>query len=233
VAGARNAGVQAALAEQIFFMDDDCIAAPDWVEQMAAAVRRHPLVAGAVATTGDNFSRMCHNIAQFYAFMPSRKAGPVDFIAGASMGFRRETIERVGGFENKERCAEDMEFVLRARTKGYRPWFAPEAAVTHLPDRTSLPDILRYAAQHARSTCLLRQRYATLHTPFVLRSPALLLMAAPLIALKVTAGIYAGDRAMLRLWWSAPVVYATKLAWCAGAARALREHGKGLPQEQL
>ena len=227
LASARNAGVQSTAAERILFMDDDCVAAPDWVERMIAAVGRHPAIAGAVATSRDSFCRLCNNISQFYAFMPSRKPGPVDFIAGANMGFRRAVIEEVGGFAENLRHAEDMEFILRARGKGYRPCFEPEAVVTHLPDRITLAQIIRHAARHAEHTILLRQRHRrTLRTPFLLRSPALLLAGAPLIALKVTAGIYAGDRKLLRLWWTAPVVYATKLAWCAGAARALRQHRK-------
>jgi GT2 family glycosyltransferase len=223
LASARNAGARSTAAERILFMDDDCVAAPDWVERMMAALGRHPVIAGAVATSRDNFCRLCHNISQFYAFMPSRKPGPVDFIAGANMGFHRRVIQEVGGFEDNQRHAEDMEFILRARGNGYRPCFAPEAIVTHLPDRVTPAQIIRYAARHAECTILLRQQHLrTLHTPFVLRSPALLLAGAPLIAFKVTAGIYAGDRELLRLWWTAPLVYATKLAWCAGAARALR-----------
>jgi len=65
LASARNAGVRSTAAERILFMDDDCIAAPDWVERMIAAVGRHPVIAGAVATTRDNFCRLCHNISQF------------------------------------------------------------------------------------------------------------------------------------------------------------------------
>jgi GT2 family glycosyltransferase len=233
VASARNAGVRSTAAEQILFTDDDCVAAPDWVEQMIAAVGRHPVIGGAVATSRDNFCRLCHNIAQFYGFMPSRKPGPVDFIAGANMGFRRAVIEEVGGFEEERSNAEDMEFILRARRKGYRPCFAPAAVVTHLPGRVTLRQIIRYAAVHAEWTILLRQKHRRiLRTPFVLRSPALLLAGAPLIAFKVTAGIYAGDRKLLRFWWTAPVVYATKLAWCAGAARALRKHRKELSEVQ-
>jgi len=233
LASARNAGVRSTAAERILFMDDDCIAAPDWVERMIAAVGRHPVIAGAVATTRDNFCRLCHNISQFYAFMPSLKPGPVDFIAGANMGFRRRVIQEVGGFEESVRHAEDMEFILRARENGYRPFFAPEAVVTHLPDRLKLAEIIRYAARHAESTILLRQeRRRILRTPFPLRSPALLLAGAPLIAFKVTAGIYAGDRKLLRLWWTAPVVYATKLAWCAGAARALHKRSKDSAEVQ-
>jgi glycosyltransferase involved in cell wall biosynthesis len=227
LASARNTGVRSTTAERILFMDDDCVAAPDWVERMIAALGRHPVIAGAVATSRDSFCRLCHNISQFYAFMPTRKPGPVDFIAGANMGFHRMVIQKVGGFEDNIRAAEDMEFILRARGDGYRPCFAPEAIVTHLPDRGTLAEIIRYAARHAESTILLRQQHRRiLRTPFLLCSPALLLAGAPLISFKVTAGVYMGDRKLLRLWWTAPVVYATKLAWCVGAARALRRYRK-------
>ena len=50
----------------------------------------------------------------------------------------------------------------------------------------------------------------------------LLIIAAPVIALKVTADVYLRNPLVARLFWTMPTVYALKVAWCLGAARGLR-----------
>jgi GT2 family glycosyltransferase len=220
---AANLGVQSSKGDYLIFTDDDCIAREDWVESMSAALLKYPLTAGTVASPTGNFVKLCHNISEFHPFMQGRKAGTVDFIAGANMGFRRSLYEELKRFPDRRVISPDMHFILRARQEGYQIYFIPDAVVTHDHDRTSFSDIFRYAADHASETILLRNRYRLLlRTPFVLRSPFLILATAPVIALKVTASIYWGNINNVKFFWTAPVVYALKLAWCWGAAHGLR-----------
>jgi GT2 family glycosyltransferase len=218
----RNWGIKSAKGDCILFTDDDCTANNDWVERMSAALERAPIVAGVVKSPGSNYIRLCHNIAEFHLFMPGRKPGKVEFIAGANMGFRRTVLDELDGFDEDIRMAEDMELILRARLKGHRIHLAADAIVTHDHDRTTLGSVFRYSAKHASATILLRNKYRSLlGTPFVLRSAFLTVMAAPVIALKVTLGIYLRNPRLAMLFWTAPLVYALKLAWCWGAACGL------------
>jgi GT2 family glycosyltransferase len=227
IGSAANMGVQSAKGEYLIFTDDDCIAREDWAELMRDALMKYPLVAGSVKSPTSNFVKLCHNIAEFHPFMPGRKAGPTDFIAGANMGIRRSLYEEVKGFREADSLAPDMHFILKARQAGYQIRFVPEAVVTHDHTRTSFSSIFKYSADHASNTILLRNKYRLLmNTPFVLRSPALLLAAAPVIALKVTSGIYVNNINNAKFIWTSPVVYALKLAWCWGAARGLRNWNK-------
>lgn len=223
LSSARNTGIAASAGDYLLFTDDDCIAEENWVEALRDALDNEEMVAGAVASTSDNFMKLCHNIAQFHAFMPGQKEGPKGMVAGANMAFRRSLLEGLEGFKAGVRCADDTEFILRARAKGHRAFFVPGAAVIHDPDRTELKDIVRYAVKHASVTIHIRNHYRSLlKTPFVLRSPVLILATAPIIALTVTAGIYLRNPNLARLFWTAPVVYILKLAWCWGAAQGLR-----------
>lgn len=227
IAKAQNMAIRESRGKHLLFVDDDCITDREWAEKMNSALEREPIVAGSVATTLSSFIVICHNIAQFYPFMPGRAAGNVDSIAGANMGFRRSLLDDLGAFDERILCGPDMEMILRARAKGYSIYFEPEAVVTHDPMRTSLVEILQYSSIHAASTILLRYQYRELlRTPFVLRYPALLLAASPLIALKVTSGIYLGNRKLMRHIMTFPVVFALKLSWCWGAARSLRSWKK-------
>lgn len=227
VSRSRSAGIEKAKGEYILFTDDDCIPTEDWVERMRDALAIEPLVAGSVVSPETNYVKLCHNIAQFHGVMRGRRPGPAESIAGANMGYRSGVFKEIGVFDHAARLAEDMEFLLRARTRGYRTFFAPDACVVHDPERTSLPGIIRYAADHASQTILLRQRYSEmLNTPFILRSPVLLLAFAPLISLWVTAGIFARNAALRRLLHTAPLVYMLKMAWCWGAARTLWQRSR-------
>jgi GT2 family glycosyltransferase len=219
---AANIGVESSKGDYLIFTDDDCIARGDWAERMREALAAHPLVAGSVATPGTNFIKDCHNIAEFHSVLKGRKAGPTEFIAGSNMGFRRSVFNEVGGFPAEKRSAPDTEFILEARSKGYHIYFTPDSVVIHDHSRTTFPALLRYSADHASETILLRNKFrSVLKTPFILRSPALIIAASPVIALRVTAGIYLRNRHNAKFIATAPFVYALKLAWCWGAARGL------------
>lgn len=225
LAGAANLGVRSASADALLFIDDDCVATENWAKHMCAALDEAPIATGAIATPTDNYIKLCHNISQFHAFMPERAAGETDFVVGANMAFRRKTLESLGGFDETDRVAPDTAIAFRARLAGHRALFVPDAVVTHDPDRTDFPTIFRYSAAHASVTVLLRNRYAELlHTPFLLRSAFLIALMSPLLALRVTAGIYLGNRRLLQYPSTVPTVFALKLAWCWGAIRGLQQN---------
>lgn len=221
---ARNLGIEMATGNHILFMDDDCLAAENWVERLSSVLNQEPIVAGAVASPTSNYFKLCHNIAQFHAVMPGQNDGPIEFLAGANMAFRRSVLKELNGFQKNRKYAPDWEIVLRARMKGYCPFFVSDAVVTHDPDRTTLTSILKYSTEHASETILLRNKYRSLlRAPFFLRSPTFILAAAPLMAFKATADIYLHNLSLAKFFWTAPVVYAIKLAWCWGAAIGLRK----------
>lgn len=220
---ARNAGLAAASRGFILFTDDDCIPAEDWIEKTCAALRTHPIVAGAVSTPAGPYLQLCHNIAEFHDFMPGRKKGPIPFIAGANMAFQRSVLLSLNGFDETLPFATDMDLVLRARRQGLRVHFEPDSLVTHHHDRKHLFHVLAYSARHAAATIRIRNRYRQLmRTPFVLRSPVPLLLGSPVIALVSSLGLFVRNPLLVKYFYTSPVVYGLKLAWCRGAAKGLK-----------
>ena len=227
LACAENIGVRSAQGKFLLFIDDDCIAQKDWVECQTAALEGQPIVAGAIASPVSSYIKLCHNLSQFHAFMKRRKTAEMESLAGANMGLRPSVLKDLGGFDEESK-APDWEIMLRARSKGYPIYFAPEAVVLHDPDRKSLASILRHSSDHASQTILLRNKYRSiLRTPFVLRSPELLSFLAPLIALVTTLKIFLTNWNLLRYVRTVPLIYAQKLAWCWGAAKSLSTTARG------
>ena len=68
------------------------------------------------------------------------EAGPVETVY---LGvFRREMLERVGGFDEQLRRAQDWELNYRIRRAGGKVWFTPEMQVTYRP-RADLRELSR------------------------------------------------------------------------------------------
>jgi len=228
LSSARNQGLAAASGNCILFLDDDCIAKRDWVEKMCGHLAVHSAAAGAIDSPRNGWVKLSHNIAHFHPFMPGRRSGPIDFMAGANMGFRRQVLEELHGFDKERKLAGDTQLCLKARSAGYQPYLTQEAGVVHDPAYITWAGAVKSSYAHARTTILLRDEFRSLlRTPFILRSPLLLRLFSPVIALKVTAGIYLRNPGLLRWFWTIPLVWLLKLTWCWGAASGLKDGRKG------
>lgn len=133
VPAARNAGVAAARASLVSFLDDDDVWVPDKLARDVAFLARHP-EAGAVFSDAEkhdgaarvaSFTREAPLFAQFLrdAGSPGEMLLPQRFlflcllqeipILPSTLTVRRESFERVGRFDRAWRAFEDWEFLLR------------------------------------------------------------------------------------------------------------------------
>jgi glycosyltransferase involved in cell wall biosynthesis len=147
LSGARNSGLRTATGDIIAFLDDDAVAAPDWIETIAGRYDDHDVVgvggavlphwlAGRPAAFPAEFDWV---VGCTYEGMPTEATEVRNFI-GANMSFRREVFSEIGGFSfgigrvgTRPVGCEETEFCIRARRRwpDARILYEPRAVVHH------------------------------------------------------------------------------------------------------
>jgi GT2 family glycosyltransferase len=139
LSGARNSGIAAAQGAVLAFMDDDAIAAPDWLSQLSAAYTDSNVIgvggmieplwqAGRPSWFPTEFDWV---VGCVYRGMPET-AAPVRNLIGANMSFRRMVFDELGTFRLGYGC-DETDFCIRVRQR----WpekvllYTPSAKVIH------------------------------------------------------------------------------------------------------
>jgi GT2 family glycosyltransferase len=134
---ARNAGVEAAGAELLCFLDDDVEAWPGWLAAMLEGARRsrdHEALGGPIRARleGTNL----HACGREPLPVTTLDLGPTDvdadFVWGSNLTVRRAAVARVGPFDEGLGGAGDEEdWQLRLRAAGGRVRYVAAAGVDH------------------------------------------------------------------------------------------------------
>jgi glycosyltransferase involved in cell wall biosynthesis len=147
-AAARNTGWRAARAPLVVFIDDDCIPHTGWLGTLTARLGQADVVQG----------RTLPDPAQLDGRPFSytiRVAGEWGYYEACNIGYRRDLLERLDGFDESFRYdreppagtgpiyGEDIDLAWRAKDAGASIAFEPEALVFHDVRRTSFFDHLR------------------------------------------------------------------------------------------
>jgi glycosyltransferase involved in cell wall biosynthesis len=134
--------------------------------------------------------------------------------------FRREVLQRLGGFNEHYHRAQDWELNHRIRQAGELVWFSPQLAVTYRP-RSSWTELVRQFFSTGRWRREVIRQYPETISLRYLAPP----VAAGAIAVGTVAGVLGvvADVPTLRYGWLAPLTYA------AGVLAASAVEGHGLP----
>jgi succinoglycan biosynthesis protein ExoA len=137
------------------------------------------------------------------------EAGPADTVY---LGvYRREAIERAGGYDENMIVAEDWELNYRIRAGGGLIWFTPELKVTYRP-RANLRALAKQHFRYGRWRRVVARRYPETVNPRYLAAPVATALNVVGLVLGIigVAGI-AGDAApvvrYLALGFAIPLVY--------------------------
>jgi GT2 family glycosyltransferase len=138
LAQARNAGVEAARADKIVFLDDDAVPRENYLPAAIDALDENPVVAGRVFHPGKGVvSHFCGGYDKgderhYVTPQPGSFRRGSTGVTGCNMAFRREVFETVGAFDERFQWGhEETDFVRRAVEAGYRVLYDPDVAVSH------------------------------------------------------------------------------------------------------
>ena len=144
-AGANNIGIGVATGELVALLNNDAVADSHWIERMVEAMVRHEgcgivasklLVYGEdrIDSAGDGFSTALKGFKMVEG-QPSSARNVEEEVMAACAGaalYSRSCLDDVGLFDNDFFLIwEDMDLSLRARWRGWRVVYAPNAVAHH------------------------------------------------------------------------------------------------------
>ncbi len=176
LSGARNSGVEAASGDVIAFLDDDAVAASDWLERLRDGYEGRDVlgVGGAVIPRWAGGRRPRWFPVEFnwvvgcsYKGQPTQIASVRNLI-GANMSYRRDVLAKAGGFREgigrigrRPLGCEETELSIRTlrRFPGGQVLYDPSARVEHrVPrNRQSVPYFLERCYAEGLSKALVSQ----------------------------------------------------------------------------
>lgn len=141
-APARNRGVAETTAPLLFFLDSDCVPAPDWIATALAQNLDGALVGGRVDVFDETPAPRsgAEAFETVFAFRQRDYVTRQKFSVTANLVTTRAVFDDVGGFRGG--VSEDNDWCHRAIAKGYALRYCDALAVSH-PTRSDWPSLVR------------------------------------------------------------------------------------------
>ncbi len=155
-AGARNTGIRNSSGSLIIFIDDDCVASGNWLQEMVKGYD-NPGIAGVgglikAIVTKSIISEYCSYIGVMEK--PIMQGDIVKYLVGANSSFRKEYLDIAGWFnEAIPLGGEDLDISFRLKQAGYSLKFNPEAVIYHLHKQT-LRELLMTFFKYGRGSAI-------------------------------------------------------------------------------
>jgi GT2 family glycosyltransferase len=146
VSKARNQAYRSSQGDVIFFIDADIIVENNGIEKMFKYLIDHPDIDGLAPKLVSLDGRLQHN----FGFLPSWRypfyeminipvkaghnieRGFTEFLGGGCLMLKRNAWERVGPYDEKYFYGfEDTDWCVRAKEKGIKLYYFPEAKMVH------------------------------------------------------------------------------------------------------
>lgn len=228
VGEARNFGVDKAEGEFIVFLDQDCIAPPDWLEKMYRVFNTTgaDAVGGAIENgTPESISGTVGYYLEFFRFIPDFTNGfkgkprASVFLVGGNSGFRKEVFKAVRYYDNydKTKFGEDIYFNWQLSKLGKKLVFEPSVYVKHM-NKKGLLTVFRYQFKIGLSACAYRNHVSPQIMQLFLKFPYLSFILPFLVIPWI--GFYIASRAgigeFIKFILITPLLFIGNCVWATG-----------------
>lgn len=146
---ARNTGGTSARGRFVTYIDDDAIAAPNWLEILGTTFKSAPETVGIVAGRVDPLweqppppwltKRFWHLFSVLDLGGEARLLSDDEWFVGANMSIRKDLLQQLGGFNtslgrkgSSLLSNEELELSERVKQLGYSIYYEPRAIVSNL-----------------------------------------------------------------------------------------------------
>jgi GT2 family glycosyltransferase len=223
---ARNFGANKAMGKFLAFIDADCVAEPNWMGTLLAALENGHTAVGGAVLQGDRWNPVSQidNLMQFVDLHPARPEGPASLLPSCNLAISKQAFDAIGGFpELKLPAGEDVLFCANVRSQWKESlYFEPAMRVRHF-GRAGLRDFWRHQVLfgYCRGVYALELRpaYRLIGRNWIF---------APAVALKRLSYLLshaAGHPAsFVRMIVLLPLLFVGVTAWCIGFRRGCMEH---------
>ncbi|HHT9138138.1 MAG TPA: glycosyltransferase [Candidatus Wunengus sp. YC60] len=213
---ARNFGVSKSRGEIIAFIDTDCVADKDWVEEIRKAHQSsYPVVGGIIANGNpESYIGWAAYFCEFSQWMPQSSRRYMVEIPTCCLSIKRWIFDKYGPFLEGT-YSEDTAFHWKLGNDGHNPLFVPSIKVAHKNVR-HLGKFIKKEFIHGRFFAKVRmseQRFSILQRViFIIVSPLLPFLLFFRIAMRVF-----GNRVYRsQFMFSSPMVFIGLISWSCG-----------------
>ena len=231
---ARNIGASASTGDYLIFIDADCIAESNWLDTHLQCHQHHNdilLVGGGVRFDKNNYFTLSDNISSFHEYMLHIVSGRKTILPTLNLSLPKRIWETLNGFISSQ-TGEDIDFTFRANLKGFVLLFEPAAVVTHMPNRRTFKQILSHSFLFGVNSIKANPRYwEDLKINNLFQNWFISLILSPAVSMVVLLRIIFIEKIPLKYWYTFPMIYILKLAWCLGFVKRLKKTRKKSEQK--
>lgn len=147
-AGARNVGWRSVETPLVWFVDADCVAEPNALEELLP----HIAIDGVAGVSGsygiqNPESLLARLIHEEILVRHDAMGEDVNFAATFNVLYRRDVLEQLDGFDERYRFGQDAELAFRVLEAGHRIRFAHDSLVRHHHPTKLMPYIRKQRGQ--------------------------------------------------------------------------------------